>query len=281
MDIPLNWKREFPVKKPLLLCLLAVALGFTVHGQEPVAGWPKDVAEYHRFELGIGFSPEVAFRSISRKLRASSQDIDERKAWEAPIFGYRSSLAFNLFLNKRVGIASGIGISRRGYRTQFRELKDNSLEIEYFSRYVFINDFLDIPLGLVFRTAEKRVRLIFGFGAAVNIRFSATRSFDWYREGYEIQSAKEANSGGPAGVNPSIFVSMGADIQLAKRLTLRAEPRFSSLVVPYIEDEIKTFLWNAGLNLSFYVGFVERQHFSKRQRQLMKEAQSQRSGAEN
>ena len=276
-----GWIPDYPVKKILLVCLLIMAHESAVHAQEPVTGWPKDEAEYFRFELGIGFSSEAAFRSVSGELPANSQELDERKAWEAPIFGYGSSLAFNLFLNKRVGIVSGVGISRRGYRTQFRELKDNSLEHEFFSRQVFKNEFLNIPLGLVLRTAEKRVRLIFSFGASVNIKINATKSFDWYREGYDMQSAKETNLSGPALVNPSVFVSMGADIQLAKRLTLRVEPRFSSLVVPYVEDHIRTFLWNAGLNLSFYFGFMERQHLSYRQRQQLKAIKSEKSAGKN
>ena len=246
-----------------MYCWFLAFLGlitFPEHGsaQETKLTWPKDGPNYHQIEIGLGFSPEVAYRSISPLSSAKQGVLSNRQSFEIPKFGYRASLNINVYFNKNVGLLSGCAYTDRGYKTK-AIIQHGSRGATYYTGYSISNRMIEIPIGLIYRGAEKRVRSLLSAGVEVSILNASIKRIRNPTDGSFELGTIEANIESPHFVQPAVFVSAGADIKLGKHLMLRAEPRFSALVYAYRYDDINTFLWNLGVNFTFQVGFIERE----------------------
>ena len=252
----------------------------TVSGtaQQPKPTWPKDGPKYHLIEIGLGFSPDVAYRTISPLSTANSGVLSNRQSFEIPKFGYRASLNINIYFTKKVGLVSGFAYYNRGFSTKPFTLHGSGGTIRY-SGYSITNYMVEIPVGLLYRGAERRVRTLLSAGMELSIlSASIKRNRNPIDGSFELGTV-EPNLESPHFVQPAVFVSAGADIKLGKHLMLRVEPRFSALVYAYKFDDINTFLWNLGVNITFQVGFVER--MSNAQRPKNKEVDGNTSTSPN
>jgi len=168
-------------------------------------------------------------------------------------------------LKKNIGIELGIQFSNKGYQANvenltFGDLIDPRRGFVYTTllptkvRFIYNYYYFDIPLKINYIFGKKKIRFITSAGLATNIFIKETLSSiidysDGTSEKYSQQSSDENNT-----VNLSPFVSAGIDYKLNERNNLRIEPTFRYGVLKINNYPISDYLWNAGLNISYYFG---------------------------
>jgi hypothetical protein len=108
------------IKNFIIIILTLTA--FFCYGQETTKGTQTE--EFKKFQFGINFSPDFAYRVLKNNDGTSDKDfiIDVRNKTETIKLGYTAGV--NVFFNikKTIGLETGIQYSNKGYQIKKKDL---------------------------------------------------------------------------------------------------------------------------------------------------------------
>jgi hypothetical protein len=253
---------------PLLL-LTFIVINVYGQGQEKEN---KDIV-FNRIQIGVNFSPDLNYRTLKNNDGSTNSDqvIKLRNENETVKPGYTVGLNFIYNFNKNIGIETGIQYSNKGYQ---RKLQDFIYGDFIDPKYGFIGSsnppenmpiqlttifnyyYIDIPLKINFIFGMRKIRIITSVGITANLFVKETYTSIFYyddatttRKTYNL-SYYDYNS-----LNISPLISLGIDYKINKSMNLRLEPTFRYGILKIIDHPVTAYLWNTGLNISYYVGF--------------------------
>jgi hypothetical protein len=243
-----------------LICLNSFA-------QEKPAEDPADM--YHSWQLGINVSPDYNFRTLKNNDgSAQSNEIMEiDNEIQRPKLGYTAGFALSYNFNQRLGIEMGLQFSDKGFQTKdfdnltFGSMIDPRRGFSYSNqgavsvRYVYNDYYLDVPVKANLSFGKRKIRFITSAGIAANIFLKETiTSVAKYEDGSHSRDRNNSTYD-YSKLNISPMLSAGIDWKLGDRSNLRIEPTFRYGVIKIIDAPVTAYLWNAGLNVSYYLGF--------------------------
>lgn len=251
----------------LITFLLTTAITANLFGQEEQKETPP--AEFPKVQIGINFSPDFCFRTLKNNDPNSLNDyiFKSRNERETGKLGYTTGLNVIFNLKKNIGIEAGIQFSNKGYQTKMQDLTFGSAidprrgftynasgAAPIRAQFIYNDYYIDIPLKANFIFGKKKIRFISSAGLTTNIFIKETStSVIEYNDGTSDKKSQSTTDDYNR-VNISPIVSLGIDWKLNSKSNLRIEPTFRYGVLKIIDAPITDYLWNAGLNISYYFG---------------------------
>lgn len=216
--------------------------------------------KFNRFQLGVSFSPDVCYRTLKETDITTTQTniflIDARNEMETPKFGYTAGVNFSYSLNQHFRIESGLHFSNKGYGMKKQDLYSNQQEPGIPTNFKFIENFyyLDIPLKVNFALGKNKWRFISSVGASANFFLKETQTQVLY---FSDKTDRSTSSDGYSynKLNISTMVSLGIDYRLSDKMSLRIEPTFRYGVLKIIDAPVTAYLYSAGMNVGYFIGF--------------------------
>lgn len=251
----------------LTTSLFAIIITANAFGQEIKKDTPT--ADFKRVQVGANFSPDYCFRMLKNNDGSSiSEDIlKSRNSNESPKLGYSAGLNLIFNLREKIGIEIGVQYSNKGYQIKMDDLTFASMidprhGFVYNTsgpkptkvKFIYNDNYLDIPLKVNFIFGKRKIRFITSAGATTNIFIKATTTgVIEYADGSHTRKT-QSSSVDYNKLNISPFISTGINWKLNSRNNLRFEPTFRYGVLKIIDAPVTGYLWNAGLNIGYYFG---------------------------
>ena len=241
--------------KRLTLLLLTI-FSLTAYGQDTLKS--KPTRDFKRILIGVNFSPDYCFRTLKNNDGSSSSTfvMNSRNDREIAKFGYTASLNLCFNFTEHIGLETGIQYSNKGYQTKMQDLfwgqPDPSLPTK--AKFVYSDLYIDIPLKANFTFGKRKFKFCSSAGLTTNIFIKETStSIQEFSNGdTKKQTSKTIFSYKRVDLSPR--VSIGLDYKINNRMNLKVEPTFRYGVLKIIDTPVTGYLWNAGLNISYYFG---------------------------
>ena len=214
-------------------------------------------ADFKRVQIGINFSPDICFRLLKNNDGSSTSDIGIKRSNENEIvkFGYTAGLNVCFNIIKFVGIETGIQYSNKGYQTKTIDYtfgQPNPFAPKE-GKFIFNFHYIDIPLKVNFTIGKKKVRFFTSVGLTTNIFIKETQtSILKYTDRTDRITKPTSYDYNRINISPTI--SLGIDYKINSRMNLRIEPIFRYGVLKIIDAPVTGYLYNGGLNISYYFG---------------------------
>ena len=213
-----------------------------------------DVSKNKRLQIGISLTPSVTYHTIilKKNLPPGPSGYDYLRKYTRPQYGHTIGLDIVYILTANVAIQTGCKYSMKSYRLNSEPNHYNTISYSTIYQY----HFTEIPLAARFNAGKKAVRFTGRIGVEANFLLGET----------QITLANNKPNGYnprlvhfPAYDNPRIFtmsalVSAGIDYKVSAKMGVRLEPYFSHQFIPFTGTDLKTYLWSAGLDCTFYFG---------------------------
>ena len=239
------------MKKISILILTIITL--SAHGQD------NPTAEFKRFQIGINISPDVCFRTLCNNDGRSESDIvvKLRNEHETIKIGYTAGLNFCYNITSYLGIETGIQYSDKGFQhiqTEFYpdQPDDPMMPDKAIFNYHF--HYIDVPLKANFTIGKKKVRFFTSVGLTTNFFITEIQSEILKYDNRKVIK-NEPTLFDYKKINLSPVISAGIDYKINNSMNLRVEPCYRLGVLKIIDAPVSGWLWNAGLNISYYYGF--------------------------
>ena len=227
--------------------------------------------EFKRFMLGVNISPDYCFRVLENNNGSATSDmvIDLRNENEVAKLGFTGGLNICFNLSKRLGIETGLQYSSKGYAFKNSELTfgdlidprygflytNNGGPAPVLAKFIYHDNYLDIPLRVIYSFGEKKLHCIASIGVTANIFLHATQtSILEFEDGSERKETR-AQDDDFKSMNISPAISAGIDYGVSQQFNLRVEPTFRYGLLNIIDTPVTAYLWNAGLNVTCYYKF--------------------------
>jgi len=240
--------------KHLTLFILTIT-AFSSYGQDKTKETPT--SDFKRVQIGINISPDICFRTLKNNYGSSTSDgfIKMSNENETVKVGFTTGLNVCFNLKKFIALETGIQYSNKGYQTKFKDLIFGQPDPNAPNKAKFIYNFhfIDIPLKANFTIGKKKVRFFTSVGVTTNIFIKETQTSVLV---YSDRTDKKTNptSFDYKRVNISPTISVGIDYKINNRMNLRVEPTFRYGVLKIIDAPVTGYLYNGGLNISYYFG---------------------------
>lgn len=241
-----------------VLFFFFVLTSISSYGQETPA------SDFKRFQIGVNFSPDVAYRLLAVEKGANippsfAKNFD---TLEIPKFGYTGGITFCYNIKSFVGIEVGVQYSNKGYQSKKQNLLDSmslnnhgQLELFYISsKYAYNFHYIDIPVKVNFTVGKKKVRFFSSVGLVTNILVKATYTSIIEKGSNTKTSTTDKFPVDFNRVNFSPMLSLGIDYKINDRMNLRVEPTFRFGVLKHTNTPAYNYLYSGGINLAYYFG---------------------------
>jgi len=226
---------------------------------------PKLEKPFRRVMIGVHFSPDVAFRVLTKRKNDLSTNylIDYFKEQQIPKFGFCVGLNTFININSFSGIETGIwymnmGVQRKWEQTQSGYYWNGNNYIQADSRVKQIDDFhyIGIPLKVNFTVGKGKVRFLAGIGLAVNFLAKSTVTFIIKSDAFATERRTIDSNNGYSGLNIMPLAEAGIDYKINNRMNLKVSPSFRFGVIDVIpsSEPIGAFLFNGGISVRYYFG---------------------------
>jgi hypothetical protein len=242
-----------------MLRIGTLALFFWIIGYQILLAQSENAPSFNRFQIGVSVSPDVNYRVL--KADNSVEWIkDNRDEREIPLFGFTAGVNTIFNFTRLIGVETAVQYSLKGYQDKwqdsFNPIQTNDPNVPARTRAFYKFHYLDIPIKANISVGKKRVRFIGSVGVVVNVYLASS----WVGVS-ESQSGERTRSVANEpfnfeAVNISPLVSAGIDWKISDRMSLQAKPTFRYGVLTIIDAPIKGYLWNCGLDISWYFGFL-------------------------
>ncbi|MEI6348053.1 MAG: outer membrane beta-barrel protein [Bacteroidota bacterium] len=265
--IKINNNKIFAMKNTTLT-FLVLLFGITtnIFSQEA-----SPVSKSKKIQIGANFSTDYCYRTLqenynNNNILSNKLMISLRNKTENYKISYTSGLNVVYNLNRTIGIEAGIQFSNKGYQTKSQTLTYgdmidtnggfiNSTAEIYTNAYFVYNDYyIDIPLKANFIFGKKKIRLITSAGITTNIFIIESTTSVLTKGDGSTKTVKQSGTYNYNSINLSPTISLGIDWRISNRHSLRVEPTFRYGILKIIDAPITGYLWNAGLNVSYYFG---------------------------
>jgi len=239
-----------------LTFLIATIFSLSVYGQDTLKS--KPTKDFKRVLIGVNFSPDYCYRTLKNNDGSSSSTfvLESRNDREIAKFGYTAGLNVCYNFTNLIGIETGVQYSNKGYQTKMQDLiwgqPDPSLPTK--AKFIYNDNYIDIPLKVNFTFGKKKFRFCASAGLTTNIFINETStSVQEFSDGdQKKQTSKTSFSYKRIDLSPT--VSIGVDYKINNKMNLKVEPTFRYGVLKIIDSPVTGYLWNAGLNISYYFG---------------------------
>lgn len=228
--------------KKILIILLLLPLLST--GQ-------TDTLKKKKTEIGISFSPDIAYRSLKPD-GSSSYIADIRDTLEIPKFGYTAGLNVGYTLSKKLSIEAAVLFSDRGERTE-KYTTDAAITGQATTKYAynFHYYYLGIPLKADYFLITKKLRLYITAGISADFFLGETVSAITYT-GNERTKENTFADPGFSKVNIGMLAGAGIRYPVGKRSEFFAEPVYRRSLTSITIAPVKSYLYSGGLTLGLY-----------------------------
>jgi hypothetical protein len=220
-------------------------------------------------QIGVNFSPDYCFRTLKNNDGSSSNDLilKSRNETEKSKFGYTTGLNVIFNFKKNIGIEAGIQFSNKGYQTKIQDLTFGSAidprrgfaynasgAAPIRAKFIYNDYYIDIPLKANFIFGKKKIRFITSAGLTTNIFIKETVTSVLEYDNGTNDKKTHSTTYDYNKINLSPIVSVGIDWKLNVRSNLRIEPTLRYGVLKIMNEPLTDYLWNAGLNISYFFG---------------------------
>lgn len=226
--------------------------------------WSQDevnvnsISDFNRVQIGISISPDICFRTLRNNDGSTTSDqiIALRNDNEIFKFGYTTGLNIGYSINSFFGLEMGIHYSNKGYQSKMIDLVFSQPEPSLPEQFKYIDNFhfVDVPFKANFTLGKKRVRFFTSVGVTTNFFIKATTTSVMVYADREDRKTSSSNYE-YAKVNFSPTFSAGIDFKINNSMNLRFEPTIRYGMMKIIDTPITAYLYNAGLNVSYYYSF--------------------------
>lgn len=217
----------------------------------PIFGQSTEVNSDRTLFLGLAFSPDYSYRTIS-----SEMNVDLWNAAEEPKFGFTTGLVALFKFNPRFALETGLQFSDKGYKIQStirnsEPWPPNPLQK---STNIFHYQYLDIPVKANYFILTKRLKIFVSAGISANIFLNnkTTLIYDYDDGSMETESVSEPDL---KALNVAAMVGVGMDYAIANRLHLRVEPIFRHSVTNTLDAPISRYPYSLGANTALFYEF--------------------------
>ena len=223
-------------------------------------------AKTKRFFYGVNFSPDYCYRTL---VNNDGSDLSKTivgiyNKIEIAKFGFTGG--FNVFYSviKNFNINFGLQYSNKGFQNKESDLtfgdkidrrrgfvySTNSPSISGKIRYTY--NYIDIPLMAGFVFGKKKTRFTTNVGVTTNVLINSKNTFVGQDStGGAIKNSSNTTSSYNR-INFSPTISCGVEYKLNKTMFFRVEPAFRHGVLKMTDTPVTQYIWNAGINLSWY-----------------------------
>jgi opacity protein-like surface antigen len=242
------------MKKVIIFMLTLISLNS--YGQDNTA-----TADFKRVQIGVNVSTDIAYRTLQNNEGSQSMAhrIDSNNDIEIPKISYTAGANVSFNINKLLSLETGVQYSNKGYQTKMLVIPfetlvydPNTPTIE--GKMIYDYHYIDIPIKANFAIGQNKVRFFSSIGLTANILIDATQSSIIVAQN-ETTKYKQDTNYGYNKLNISPTISVGVDYKINNNMNLRVEPTFRYGILPIIDAPIQGYLYNGGLNVSYYVGF--------------------------
>jgi hypothetical protein len=224
------------------------------------------------FFIGANFSPDYCFRTLKNNdgSQLSSMIVDSYNKIEVAKFGFSTGVSFCFVITKHISLDLGVQYSNKGFQNKessltFGDMIDRRRGFVYNTnpsnanlptsgKIVYTYNYLDIPLKVNFVFGKKKVRFISSIGLTTNLLMSSKNTF--VGQDSTGKSIKNSSNTTPtySRINLSPTISCGIDYKINDKMFFRVEPTFRYGILKMTDTPVTQYLWNAGLNISYYFG---------------------------
>jgi len=238
--------------KQLLSAVLTIICACT-YSQE--TKFEKSSSKLDGIQIGVSYSPDYCFRTLKNQNGSLLYDayMEDRNSRELAKFGSTSGLNINFKLKNNVSVMSGIQYSNKGYK-----INDNfkPLVVEPIfalnKKIIYNIQYIDIPLGLSLILGKNNIRFITTAGLTTNFLIQDTKvTVSEFSDGRK-EKEKDSSDINYEKLNFTVTFSAGIDYKLSDKMNLRIEPTFRYGILKTTELPVTDYLWNGGLNVSYY-----------------------------
>lgn len=210
--------------------------------------------------LGIGFSPDITYRTLrSTDEPYSSLYISERDDIERPRWGYSTGLYANYIFNGRFGIGTGLVYTIKGYEVtkHWVDLSDRRTFLypeSHFIQGLYTFQYFDVPLTAMFTFGKSRLRSITQIGVIGSLLWAADYTYTSEYEDGRTDSWRSPVAQTLTVMDIGGYISTGIAYRMNENFDLRLEPNFRHAFASSRNSSYATDLfWNAGINASAFL----------------------------
>jgi hypothetical protein len=242
------------MKKVIIFMLTLISLNS--YGQDNTA-----TTDFKRVQIGVNVSTDIAYRTLQNNEGSQSMAhrIDSYNDIEIPKISYTAGANVSFNINKLLSLETGVQYSNKGYQTKMLAIPFETLVYDPNTptaegKMIYDYHYIDIPVKANFTIGQNKVRFFSSIGLTANILIDATQSSIIVAQN-ETTKYKHDTNYGYNKLNISPTISVGIDYKINNNMNLRIEPTFRYGILSIIDAPIQGYLYNGGLNVSYYVGF--------------------------
>jgi hypothetical protein len=220
---------------------------------------PKETPRKN-FSIGLSFAPAITYRAL--KYSETQQWIaDQRNDEEVAKLGFTAGVNLFFRLNKRLTFETGLQYANRGEKKKKQDLVWETKEPSFPESAIITASyqFIDIPLKVNYLFLPERKLKYYVSAGFVNSIF--LRKKTTVESIYSDGDKKKDVSYDKLGYAPVCFfmyLGVGAEYDISKRLSARIEPGFVRSLNSIVQDEnAKAFLYAFQLNASVRYSFFK------------------------
>ncbi len=218
----------------------------------------SDQSKERKWSISVNIAPEVANRSLSSEDSFDNFIISLRNNSEKAMLAYTGGLGVEFKPCKRFSIRSGVQYAVKGHATTM-EIWSPPTGPQSTGTVTIRNEYhsIGIPVIASYDFIKKdRLSIFIAAGGSINYLY---KQYSRIRQDTDSPLQIDNSSSIPAEnqfagfniINPSAVVSLGADVKLGERSTLRIEPTFRHSILPLVDASIREYQYNYGLNLGY------------------------------
>lgn len=245
--------------KKYVFILILVTCYRNVSAQEKIE-LPPVSDSWQALIIGVNFSPDICYRTLTNNDgdTLTNSLIDARNENETPKFGYTTGFNVWVHIKYLPLIETGIQYSNKGYQIPTYDLvwsqPDPTLPVR--AKYIYGFHYIDIPLKAKFSFGKKRVHFFATAGITTNIFLKETfTGVLEYPDGKKERGTSTIKYYNYRRINFSPTVSIGIGYEINNRTIIKVEPTFRYSILKIIDAPITGYLWNGGINFSYWYGF--------------------------
>lgn len=219
----------------------------------------QEKAQTGSSSIGVQFSPDYTYRVLT----GEQHQVDFRNEHEQGDFGFTTGLAYQYEFANHLMILTGVEYSQKNVSWKQAWIPPtislNSSPLAAGQEQYRFNT-VDVPLRVGYSgNIGKRIKLFGTLGTSVNMMISETWLRPAANEPSNNLTIKQVNKDRLGSLNFSAIASIGMDIALANKLSLRLEPTyrqsFFAVKRSGITGTVNEHPFSAGLNTGLFYRF--------------------------